>query len=81
MEKNEIKRGVTETFFPRQIRSPSLMTKPKTFDIEQSTCFGFLKKFQSIEQEQLLELVLSMKDKPAKAFCNAIALFEGPEKG
>ena len=57
------------------------MTKPKPFDKEQSTCLVFLKKIHSIEHErQLLDLVLSMKEKPAKAFCNAIALFEGPEK-
>ena len=75
------KGGLLRHSFRDKYEALSLMTKPKTFDIEQSTCFGFLKKFQSIEHEQLLDLVLSMKDKPAKAFCNAIALFEGPEKG
>ena len=57
------------------------MTKPKIIDKEHSTCLGFLKKIHSIGHErELLDLVLSMKEKPAKAFCNAIALFDGPEK-
>ena len=57
------------------------MTQPKTFDKEHSCCYDFLKKIHSIEHErELLNLVHSMKEKPAKAFCNAIALFEGPEK-
>jgi hypothetical protein len=57
------------------------MTDTTTLDKEHSICLTFFNKIRSIEHKQeLIDFVLSIRDKPAKSLSNAVSLLEGPEK-